>query len=84
MAIEEIRRGTRIRVNVSSTSKGFPSYEHTVEISDEQADPYALIERVLKLSDYVEANLLDRYAALQDRPKEVPVPSVADKNRTAI
>ena len=61
-------RGTRIRVNVASTSKGIPSWEHTVEIVDAQEDPNVIIARALQFSDQIEAELQGRYAALQDRP----------------
>ena len=61
-------RGTRIRVEVASTSKGAPSWSHTVEVLDQEEDPNVITARVLSLSDQLEAELQGRYASLQDRP----------------
>ena len=76
--MSEMTKGTRIRVNVSSTSKGIPSWEHTVELTDEQQDPAFLIEKALAISDDLEAELQKRYAQFQDRPKEIPSSVVMD------
>lgn len=66
----EITKGTRIRVNVSTTSKGFKSWEHTAEMSDDEAPPLSLISAVLAISDAVEEELQQRYGSQQDQPKE--------------
>ena len=80
--MSEMTKGTRIRVNVSSTSKGIPSWEHTVELTDEQQDPAFLIEKALAISDDLEAELQKRYAQFQDRP-DMRQGSVAPKEPAA-
>ncbi len=67
----EVTKGTRIRVNVSTTSKGFYSWDHTAEISiDDPALVLEAIDGALLASDHLEQELKARYGSQQDRPKE--------------
>jgi hypothetical protein len=69
----ESTRGARVRVNMSTTSKGIPSFDCTVELSAESQSDVAEIRatallletEALERSDHVYAELKKRYGAQQ-------------------
>lgn len=66
----ETQKGTRLRVNISTTSKGWYSWDHTAEVWSDEATELELEEQVHRLSEGLEEVLSARYGHLQDKPKE--------------
>lgn len=84
----ETRTGTRFRFNVATTSKGFYSWESTVEAMLDDGDPTEVRSEALKaavtLHDELEAMLRERYGHLQDKPPKPLEASSVIKGLTAM
>ena len=63
------QRGFKVRIDVSTTSKGFYSWNHLVEQHTE-GDETVDVGSLLAMSDAVEREMKRRYGDLQDRRKE--------------
>jgi hypothetical protein len=58
-----------VRIDVSTTSKGFYSWNHLVEQHTE-GDETVDIDALLVMSDKVEREMKNRYGDLQDRTRK--------------
>ena len=61
----ETTSGVRIRTKVATTSQGYKSWEHTVEILSPDGSFDDMVARQGALQDLVEASLQERYGAQQ-------------------
>ena len=69
MEQSQSQRGYKVRIDVSTTSKGFYSWNHYVEHHTE-GDETVDVDSLLAMSDRVEREMKNRYGDLQDRRKE--------------
>jgi hypothetical protein len=67
---ELVITGMRLRLNISTTSKGFKSWEHTVEVSTDGEPTGDERTKVALFSEQQEAYLESKYGKFQDTPKE--------------
>ena len=62
---QEERPKVRVRGNVSTTSKGLYSWEHTVEVTGDTESIQDMMDTVMRTSDEMELRFSSRYASRQ-------------------
>jgi hypothetical protein len=72
--VEELvkhNNNVRMRLNISTTSKGYYSWDHTAEVSFDPSWPDALaMDELKRISEELEQYAQGRYGMNQDKPKD--------------
>src|SRR3990167_8623452 len=72
----ESTKGSRVRVNVATTSKGVPSFDITYEVWDSERAGSDLITEGILVADTLYVTLDAKYGGQQDKPRpELPAPA---------